>query len=109
MALAAESATGFVLGMNLPADKLPLIKTMHVDYVRRARGSIRAEASLTPEQIDRLATRLISRDSILNEEDREWLEVFIQASTDPDKSLKKTAAAIVALHYRGVPDNATIH
>ena len=61
------------------------------------------------EQIDRLATGLISRDSNLNEEDREWLEVFIQASTDPDKSLKKTAAAIVGLHYRGVPDNATIH
>ena len=61
------------------------------------------------EQIDRLATGLISRDSNLNEEDREWLEVVIQASTDPDKSLKKTAAAIVALHYRGVPDNATIH
>jgi len=31
MALLAETATGFVVGMNLPDDKLPLIKTLKVD------------------------------------------------------------------------------
>ena len=51
MALLAETATGFCVGMNLPDDKLPLIKSMKVDFVRRAVGGLTAVASLQPEQI----------------------------------------------------------
>ncbi|MBK7974334.1 MAG: DUF4442 domain-containing protein [Deltaproteobacteria bacterium] len=54
MALLAETATGFVVGMNLPDDKLPLIKTMSIDYLRRAQGGLVATAQLAPEQIERL-------------------------------------------------------
>ncbi|QRY77494.1 DUF4442 domain-containing protein [Pseudomonas sp. PDNC002] len=50
MALLAESASGCMVGMNLPDTKLPLIKCLKVDYLRRARGSLRAIATLTPEQ-----------------------------------------------------------
>lgn len=50
MALLAESATGAVFGLNLPAGKLPLLKAMHIDYLRRAHGDLRAEASLAVEQ-----------------------------------------------------------
>ncbi len=51
MALLAESASGFLVGMNLPDHKLPLIKTLKIDYLkRRARGSLRAIATLAPEQ-----------------------------------------------------------
>ena len=50
MALLAESATGAVFGLNLPAGKLPLLKGMHIDYLRRANGDLRAEASLEPAQ-----------------------------------------------------------
>ena len=50
MALLAESATGAVFGLNLPAGKLPLLKTMHIDYLRRASGDLRAEATLEVEQ-----------------------------------------------------------
>ena len=50
MALLAETATGFCVGMNLPDDKLPLIKTLRVDYTKRTQGSMKAVASLTPEQ-----------------------------------------------------------
>ena len=46
MALLAESATGAVFGINLPAGKLPLLKNMHIDYLRRANGDLRAEATL---------------------------------------------------------------
>ena len=46
MALLAETATGAVLGMNVPDTHVPVIKTLHVDYVRRARGALRAEAWL---------------------------------------------------------------
>ena len=51
MALLAETATGFVVGVNLSDDKLPLIKTLHVDYKRRTTGDMRAVATLSAEQI----------------------------------------------------------
>jgi len=51
MALLAESATGFVVGLNLPGDKLPLIKSMDLKYVRRSVGSMKAVARVSDEQI----------------------------------------------------------
>jgi uncharacterized protein (TIGR00369 family) len=56
MALLAETATGAVFGMTVPDTHLPLLKFMRVDYVKRANGSLRAEATLTPEQRQRLLT-----------------------------------------------------
>ena len=56
MALVAETATGFAVGMNLPDDKLPLIKTLKVDYLKRTRGDMRAVASLTPDQVQLIRT-----------------------------------------------------
>lgn len=55
MALLAESATGFLVGMNLPEQKLLLIKTLKVDYRQRAVGGLTAVASLTAEQISAMA------------------------------------------------------
>jgi acyl-coenzyme A thioesterase PaaI-like protein len=49
MALAAESATGILIGMNVPDTHIPLIKSMHVDFVRRCVGGIRVEASFSTE------------------------------------------------------------
>ena len=54
MALAAESATGILIGMNVPDTHLPLIKTMKVDFVRRCEGDIRAEATLSDEDYRRI-------------------------------------------------------
>lgn len=51
MALLAESATGFITGINLPGDKLPLIKSMKVNYLKRAQGDMQAVAKLSDEQI----------------------------------------------------------
>jgi acyl-coenzyme A thioesterase PaaI-like protein len=56
MALLAETATGFCVGMNLPDDKLPLIKSLHVDYLKRAQGDMKAVAQLSPEQIEQILT-----------------------------------------------------
>lgn len=50
MALAAETASGFVTAMNMPRGTLPLITTLKVDYRKRTRGDIRAVATLSPEQ-----------------------------------------------------------
>ena len=49
MGLLAESATGIVLGMTIPDNKVPLMKSTHIDYVKRANGALRAEATLPPE------------------------------------------------------------
>lgn len=54
MALLAETATGFVVGMNLPDDKLPLIKSLKVNYYKRTQGDMRAVATLTPADIARI-------------------------------------------------------
>lgn len=50
MALAAETATGFVVGMNAPDSSLILIKTMKVDFKKRSKGDLVAEATLSEEE-----------------------------------------------------------
>jgi acyl-coenzyme A thioesterase PaaI-like protein len=50
-AVLAESATGIVFGMNVPDSKLPLLKSMKVNFQRRMQGSLSAEAVISPEQI----------------------------------------------------------
>lgn len=57
MSLLAETATGAVLGMTIPDSHIPLLKSMHVDYVRRAKGALRAEATLPPEMRERVLTQ----------------------------------------------------
>lgn len=54
MALLAESATGFVVGLNLPGGRLPLIKSMELKYVRRSQGDMKAVAWITDEQIEQM-------------------------------------------------------
>ncbi|MFT6733204.1 MAG: acyl-coenzyme A thioesterase PaaI-like protein [Polaribacter sp.] len=48
--LVAETATGMALGMHVPDNKIPVLKNVTIDYVKRSTGSLRAEASLTEEQ-----------------------------------------------------------
>lgn len=52
MALLAETATGFAIGMHLPDDRIPLLKSLKIDYVKRAKGGLRAVVELRPEQIE---------------------------------------------------------
>lgn len=54
MALLGESASGFLVGMHVPDDRLPLLKSMKLDYVKRASGQLTATVSLTPEQIQHI-------------------------------------------------------
>ncbi|MDF0605413.1 DUF4442 domain-containing protein [Neisseriaceae bacterium TC5R-5] len=51
MALLAETATGFVVAMNMPDDKLMLLKSMQVNYTKRSQGQMRAVAHLSSEQV----------------------------------------------------------
>lgn len=57
MALLAETCTGAVFGLSLPGDKLPLLKSMQIDYIRRASGGLRAEATLALPQRRALASK----------------------------------------------------
>lgn len=50
MALLAETATGFVTGLNVPDDRILLIKTLQVDYLKVASGGLTATATLSAEQ-----------------------------------------------------------
>lgn len=54
MALLGESATGFLVGMSVPDSRVPVIKSMHIDYVKRCKGDLKAEAKLTVEQVQRI-------------------------------------------------------
>ncbi|OUS32144.1 DUF4442 domain-containing protein [Gammaproteobacteria bacterium 45_16_T64] len=56
MGLLAESATGLLVGMNVPDNAVPVIKTLHVDYEKRCKGDIKAVARLTKEQIEQITT-----------------------------------------------------
>ncbi len=57
MALLAESATGVAFGLSVPDTHLPLLKSMRIDYVRRAQGDLRAEASLPVAQRELMRTQ----------------------------------------------------
>jgi acyl-coenzyme A thioesterase PaaI-like protein len=55
MTLIAETATGFVVGMNVPDDRVPVVKSLQVDFVKRSKGALRAEATLSAEERERIA------------------------------------------------------
>lgn len=49
--LIAESASGYVVGMNIPDTAIPVIKTIKAEYVKRAKGDMKAIATLSKTQI----------------------------------------------------------
>lgn len=57
MALLGESATGLVFGMSVPDTHVPVIKTLKVDFKKRAKGSLKAVATLTAEQIQQITSQ----------------------------------------------------
>lgn len=55
--LIAESATGFLVGLNLPDSRVPVIKTINGEFVKRAaKGEMRVVAHLSPEQVELIRT-----------------------------------------------------
>jgi uncharacterized protein (TIGR00369 family) len=55
--LIAESATGYMVGMNVPDTSVPVIKTIKADYVKRAKGDMKAVATLTDKQVTQIKTQ----------------------------------------------------
>jgi len=56
MALVAETATGMLVGMNIPPDKVGVIKSLKVDYLKRVEGDLTAIATITESQIKQIKT-----------------------------------------------------
>lgn len=56
IALIAETATGFVVGMNMPNDSMVLIKSLKMEYKKLAKGDLIATATLTPAQRELIAS-----------------------------------------------------
>lgn len=50
MALIAETATGFVTGMNVPDSCIVFIKSFKIDFKRPTQGAMTATATLTDDQ-----------------------------------------------------------
>lgn len=50
MALLSETATGFLTGLHVPDDRILLIKSLHVDYLKVAQGGLTATATLLADQ-----------------------------------------------------------
>lgn len=48
----AETATGLVVGMNVPDTSLNLLKSMKITYQKRSTGGVKAVATLSNEQIE---------------------------------------------------------
>lgn len=73
-AVLAESATGIVFGMNVSDDRVPLLKSMTVEYQRRMQGSLRAVANLTSEQI-----------SVIEQKDKGDITVSVTITDDSNQ------------------------
>ena len=54
MGLMVESASGLVVGMHVPDARVATLKTLHLDYQKRASGDLKAVACLTPQQIEQI-------------------------------------------------------
>ncbi len=56
MIVLAESVAVTMMGMSLPPERLPLVKSLEAKFVRRSSGAIRAVARLTEAQLDLIKT-----------------------------------------------------
>jgi len=54
-AVLAESCTGLLLGMHVPNTRLPLLKSMTVEFKRRMNGNLHAQANLSAAQIKQIS------------------------------------------------------
>ena len=89
MALLAETTTGLIVGMNIPDNKIPVLKSMSIYYVKRASGDMRAEAVLLPEQIAQMRTEdkgdIIVKVIVTDEQGKEPIECTMNWAWTPKR------------------------
>ena len=78
----AESATGIAFGMNVPDSRLPLLKSLTINYTRRMQGDLTAYAVITDEQIQMIAAQekgdVLIKVTITDESGQEPVECFME-------------------------------
>lgn len=88
-ALAAESASGIVFGMNVPDTHLPLLKSLTLNFNKRMQGDITACASLSEAQIQQIQTEpkgdLIVPVTLTDESGEEPIECLMNWAWTPKK------------------------
>jgi uncharacterized protein (TIGR00369 family) len=52
MGLLAETATGFMTGLTVPDNRIIVIKSMNLEYLKQATGDMKAIATFTDEQVE---------------------------------------------------------
>jgi uncharacterized protein (TIGR00369 family) len=52
MGLLAETATGFMTGLTVPDNRIIVIKSMNLEYLKQATGDMTAVATFSDEQVD---------------------------------------------------------
>lgn len=52
MGLLAETATGFMTGLSVPDNRIIVIKSMNLEYLKQATGDMKAIATFNDEQVD---------------------------------------------------------
>jgi|TARA_B110000211_G_C13921504_1_gene482987 uncharacterized protein (TIGR00369 family) len=52
MGLLAETATGFMTGLTVPDNRIIVIKSMHLEYLKQAKGDMTAVATFSDEQVE---------------------------------------------------------
>lgn len=61
LALLAETASGLVVALNVPAESSPLLRTMNVSFERFAADAVLAAATLSRDEADNIQSRPIGR------------------------------------------------
>ncbi|WP_435352624.1 DUF4442 domain-containing protein [Emticicia sp. SJ17W-69] len=77
--LLAETASGIVVGMNIPDDKLPLMKSLSVKFIKRSQGQQKAIATLTEDQIKQI-----------RETDKGEVNVSVKVTDETEEEIVKT-------------------
>lgn len=52
MGLLAETATGFMTGLTVPDNRIIVIKSMNLEYLKQATGDMKAVATFSDEQVE---------------------------------------------------------
>ena len=61
LTLLAETATGLIVAQNVPSESVPVLRSLGVDFQRRAEGVLRATARLDGEEVERIRSRPVGK------------------------------------------------
>lgn len=61
LTLLAETATGLVVAQNVPGESVPVLRSLEVDFQRRAEGPLQATAQLTRDTVERIRARPVGK------------------------------------------------